>query len=65
MSIFEPDVLEKLFTFMEEHPQAGLVMPKVLYPDGNLQMLCKLLPTPFNLGDPAIFSIPRLDEKNE
>jgi len=55
---FEPDVLEKLFTFMEEHPQAGLVMPKVLYPDGSLQMLCKLLPTPFNLATRRFFPFP-------
>jgi GT2 family glycosyltransferase len=47
---FAPDVLEKLFYFMEENYQAGLVMPKVLYPDGRLQKLCKLLPTPFNLA---------------
>ncbi len=47
---FEADVLEKLFLFMEEHHQAGLVMPKVLYPDGTLQHLCKLLPTPLNLA---------------
>lgn len=47
---FDPAVLEKLFYFMEEHPHAGLVMPKVLYPDGRLQKLCKLLPTPLNLA---------------
>ncbi len=47
---FEPLVLEKLFYFMEEHGEAGLVMPRVLYPDGTLQHLCKLLPTPLNLA---------------
>jgi GT2 family glycosyltransferase len=47
---FEPRVLEKLFYFMEEHPQSGLVMPRVLYPDGRLQHLCKLLPSPLNLA---------------
>ena len=47
---FDTDVLEKLFLFMEEHPQTGLMMPKVLYPDGKVQRLCKLLPTPFNLA---------------
>ena len=36
---FDADVLEKLFLFMEEHPHAGLAMPKVLYPDGTLQRL--------------------------
>jgi GT2 family glycosyltransferase len=47
---FEPGVIEKLFSFMEENHQAGLVMPKVLYPDGTLQRICKLLPTPANLA---------------
>jgi len=54
---FEPDVLEKLFTFMEEHPQAGLVMPKVLYPmkpSNALQTIAHAIQP----GDPAIFSIP-------
>lgn len=46
---FDADVLQKLYLFMEEHSQAGLVMPKVLYPDGSLQRLCKLLPKPWNL----------------
>jgi len=52
---FQPDVLEKLFMFMEEHPRTGLVMPRVLYPDGRLQMLCKLLPTPLNLATRRFF----------
>jgi GT2 family glycosyltransferase len=47
---FEPDALKKIFLFMENHPQAGLVMPKVYSAQGKLQMLCKLLPTPFNLA---------------
>lgn len=42
-------VLEELERFMDTHSDCGLVMPKVLYPDGNLQYLCKLLPTPIDL----------------
>jgi GT2 family glycosyltransferase len=34
---------------MEGNKDVGLVMPKVLYPDGRIQYLCKLLPTPFDL----------------
>ena len=34
---------------MENNPDIGLVMPKMLYPDGSIQHLCKLLPTPWNL----------------
>ncbi|PMP88891.1 MAG: glycosyl transferase family 2, partial [Caldisphaera sp.] len=46
---FEEGVLEELYKFMEENTDVGLVMPKVLYPDGRIQYLCKLLPTPFDL----------------
>lgn len=43
---FSPDALRTLFEFMEHNPEVGLCMPKVLYPDGRLQPLCKLLPSP-------------------
>jgi GT2 family glycosyltransferase len=46
---FKGWVLEELYNFMENNPDVGLVMPKVLYPDGTLQYLCKLLPTPLDL----------------
>lgn len=46
---FEKGVLEELYNFIENNPDVGLIMPKVLYPDGKLQYLCKLLPTPIDL----------------
>jgi GT2 family glycosyltransferase len=46
---FEKGVLEELYNFMENNKDVGLVMPKILYPDGNIQYLCKLLPTPLDL----------------
>lgn len=46
---FEKGVLEKLYEFMEENRDVGLIMPKVLYPNGEIQYLCKLLPTPMDL----------------
>ena len=46
---FEAGTLEALFSYMEENSQVGHVMPKVLYPDGNIQYLCKTNPTPFDL----------------
>lgn len=52
---FAHDVIERLIHFMENNPQAGLAMPKVLGPDGQLQMLCKLLPTPFDLATRRFF----------
>ncbi len=43
------DPIGTLEQFMDAHADCGLVMPKVLYPDGTTQHLCKLLPTPMNL----------------
>lgn len=47
---FEATTLEKLYYFMEANPQAGLSMPSVYNTAGELQMSCKLLPTPLNLA---------------
>ena len=46
---FDAGVMPKLLSLMESHHEIGLVMPKVLYPNGQLQYLCKLLPTPEHL----------------
>jgi GT2 family glycosyltransferase len=46
---FGSEVLEKLFSFARSRPDIGLIMPKVLNPDGSIQHLCKLLPTPLDL----------------
>ena len=46
---FRPGNLEKLYSFMESNPEVGHVMPKVLYPNGKVQYLCKTNPTPFDL----------------
>lgn len=43
---FGTGVIRKLYDFMEENPDTGQVMPRVLYPNGKLQHLCRLLPTP-------------------
>jgi len=34
---------------METNQDIGLIMPKIVYPDGQIQYLCKLLPTPSDL----------------
>ena len=46
---FEHKVLEELVAFLELNESVGLVMPRVLYPDGTSQNLCKRLPTPFDI----------------
>jgi GT2 family glycosyltransferase len=46
---FSTGVIEQLAAFMEKHPDIGTVMPKILYNQGEIQRLCKLLPSPINL----------------
>ena len=46
---FEKGVLKKLETYMDASSSVGLVMPRILYPDWELQYLCKLLPSPSDL----------------
>jgi len=53
--VMNPDIyfndgsIEKLFSFMEKNSDVGLVMPRILNPDGSTQYLCKLLPVPSDL----------------
>lgn len=46
---FDPSILNRLFKFMEQHDDIGLVMPKILYNNGDMQYLCKMLPSPADL----------------
>jgi GT2 family glycosyltransferase len=46
---FPSDTLESLLEYLKPRKDIGLVMPKILYPDNQIQHLCKLLPTPFDL----------------
>jgi GT2 family glycosyltransferase len=46
---FNAKVLTSLFQFMEENDDTGLVMPKILYRNGDIQYLCKKLPSPTDL----------------
>jgi len=41
-------VVEPILDFMKQYPRVGTVMPKILYPDGRMQYLAKLLPTPID-----------------
>jgi len=45
----DPAILSKIDDFMNNNPEIGLLMPKILYPTGEIQYLCKLIPTPFDL----------------
>ena len=45
---FEVGTIEKVVQYMDTNPHIGNLMPKVFYPDGSTQYLCKLLPTPYD-----------------
>jgi len=46
---FEPQILEEIVNYMEENSGIGSLMPKVFYPNGKIQYLCRLLPDPMDL----------------
>lgn len=46
---FSKGIFKSLAMYMGENHNCGLVMPKVVYPNGDIQYLCKLLPTPWDL----------------
>jgi len=46
---FQKGTLEKLSQFMDSNTNIGHVMPKVTYPNGEFQYLCKTNPTFFDL----------------
>lgn len=41
--------IDRLLAFMHVSPEVGQVMPRIVYPDGRVQHLCKLLPTPWDV----------------
>ena len=46
---FKEGTIEQIFDFMKQRSDIGLVMPKVIYPSGQLQFLCRKLPAPADL----------------
>lgn len=44
---FDTDVVSPMVKYMDTHPDVGMMMPEILYPDGAIQHLPKLLPSPF------------------
>lgn len=53
--IINPDIefgvgtLENIAGFMGDHPEIGMIMPKIIKPDGELDHNCKLVPSPLDL----------------
>lgn len=47
--IFDNHVISQIMDYMDKNFDVGQLLPKVLYPNGDLQYLCKLIPTPLDL----------------
>lgn len=45
---FNSNVLRDLVNYMDSHKEVGNIIPKVYYPNGTLNPVCRLLPTPFD-----------------
>lgn len=63
--IFADGVIESLSLYMDKNPKIGSVMPNIVYPDGTLQKLCKLLPTPYDILVRRLFPRSWNDKRNE
>lgn len=46
---FEPEILDFLVDYMNLNGDVSQVQPNVVYPDGEMQYTCRLLPTPLDL----------------
>lgn len=42
-------VIDDIAIVFKKNKDIGVVMPKIIYPDGTVQNLCKMLPTPLDL----------------
>lgn len=62
---FNPNDIKTLIDYMDNNQDVGQLMPKVIYPDGQLQYLCKLLPTPYDLIVRRFIPFKRIKELND
>jgi len=46
---FQSDTIRRLSAYMDNNSDVALLSPKIYYPDGEIQYLCKLLPEPYDL----------------
>jgi GT2 family glycosyltransferase len=60
---FDPKVISELLRFMSDSEDVGALMPRINYPNGDLQPLCKLLPSPMDLIFRRFVPFRRIKEK--
>lgn len=42
-------IFDKIFQYMDNNNEVGLLLPKTYYPNNEIQYNCRLLPSPYNL----------------
>lgn len=62
---FEPIVITELLKFAERHEDIGLILPRVTYPNGDLQYLCKLIPSPLDIFGRRLLPKKFIKNRNE
>jgi N-acetylglucosaminyl-diphospho-decaprenol L-rhamnosyltransferase len=50
-----PGAIDELVRFAEAHPAAGVVGPRLLWPDGRLQRSCRRFPTVFRIATEYLY----------
>ena len=60
---FDPNTISNLLSDFNKVPNIGLMIPRVVYPNGDFQYLLKNLPTPFHLIFRRFLPFRRLIEK--
>ena len=59
---FNVEVLIELLLYMKNNKDIGVIMPKITYPDGEIQYLAKLLPRPIDFLIRRFIPIKKLKE---
>lgn len=47
--VWQGDVIGSMAEYMDAHPQVGIMGPRMYYPNGDLQLTCRLLPRPWEV----------------
>lgn len=61
---FEPGIINELCSYADAHKKVVYMLPKTVYPNGEIQYLCKLCPTPLDAVGRRFFP-KKLIEKRE
>ena len=62
---YTPDVVLQLKSILDADPTTGLAAPKTIYPDGRLQHVCRLLPSPTNVFLRRFFPHSTITERSD